>query len=235
MNENNGSYRLYGEETSSTFNQFLSKVFMWMFYGLILTTGAAFFVASSDSFIIALYTNNLLFYGLIIGEFALVIFLSARVLKMSYGMAIGAFSLYSILNGLTLSSVLLVYTAESVFTVFLAAALIFGVMATYGYVTKTDLSAFRTFMMIGIFGLIGVSILNIFIASSGLSLVIGYIGVGLFAGITAYDIQSLKKIYSYSLKSNIPMKNMAISGALRLYLDFVNLFLYLLRILGKRR
>lgn len=225
----------YGMERSVSFNQFLSKVFMWMFLGLLATTATAFYVATSPSLIYLIATNQLLFFGLIIGQLVLVIYLSKRALKMSFSGALGTFILYSVLNGVTLSIIFFAYSLGSIYTVFGVAALIFVIMAMYGYFTKTDLSAFRAFLFIGLIGVVIMSVVNIFLQSGQLSLIIGYIGVGVFAGLTAYDIQKMKQYYLYSLKANMPMSNIAIIGALTLYLDFINLFLFLLRILGRRR
>ncbi|MBC7959018.1 MAG: Bax inhibitor-1/YccA family protein [Vallitaleaceae bacterium] len=217
------------------FNQFLAKVFLWMFVGLGATALSAFTVASTPALFEAIVVNKFVFFGLIIGELVMVGFLVVRIQKMSFTTALGIFLLYSVLNGLTLSVILLVYTAESIAMVFGGTSLIFGIMALYGYFTKTDLSAFRAFFVIGIIGIIVMSLINIFVNSSGLYTLISYAGVGIFAGLTAYDIQKLKGYYYHVAKGNQSEGNLAIIGALNLYLDFINIFLFLLRLLGRSK
>lgn len=229
------TYNQYELDQQGTFSNYLSKVFAWMFVGLGLTAISAFLVVSNEALFTSIVLNRGVFLGLIVGELALVMFLSMRVHKMSFGMALGAFLIYSILNGLTLSVILLYYTLSSVSMVFGGAALIFGIMAIYGLVTKTDLAPFGTFLFMGIIGIVIMSLINIFVSSAGLNLMIGYLGVAIFSGLTAYDIQKLKKIHKHGGRGYASEGNMAIVGALTLYLDFINLFLSLLRIMGNRR
>ncbi|PKM94184.1 MAG: hypothetical protein CVU84_12030 [Firmicutes bacterium HGW-Firmicutes-1] len=229
------TYNQYELDQQGEFNHFLSKVFTWMFVGLSLTGITAFLVATNESLINAIILNRTVFLGLIFGELAVVMFLSFRVHKLSFGMALGTFLLYSIMNGLTLSVVLLRYTTTSVALVFGGSALIFGVMAIYGFATKTDLEPFRALLMMGIFGMIIMSVINMFMRSAAFDPIIGYLGVAVFSGLTAYDIQKLKKYHKHSSKENHGDSNMAIIGALMLYLDFINIFLSLLRITGNRR
>lgn len=230
--QNNEQYIL---DEQVAFNQFLAKVFMWMFIGLAATALTALFVASTPAVYIAILSSKFLFFGLIIGELILVGYFIARVQKMSYTTALSVFLIYSVVNGLTLSVVFIAYTAESITSVFLGTALIFGVMAVYGYFTKTDLSAFRAFFMIGIIGIVIMTIINIFIASSGLMTFISYVGIAVFAGLTAYDIQKLRSYYLHVTRGNQSEGNLAVVGALNLYLDFINIFLFLLRIVGRNR
>ena len=216
------------------FNSFLSKVFMWMFIGLLTTAFTAFIVASTPALYYLIRSNQILFFGLIIGEFALVITLSRNALKYSYQKTVGLFLLYSFVNGLTLSIYLLSYSGTSIASAFVITAAMFGVMALYGYVAKTDLSGFGTFAMFGIVGIIIATIVNIFLASGTLSYIISLAGVVLFAGLTAYDMQKMKSIYAYSEQQGGRMEgNLAVTGALRLYLDFINMFLFVLR-LGRK-
>ncbi len=229
MNNNFTQYELEQQETS---NSFLSRVFMWMFAGLFLTAILSFSVATNEALLYIIYSNRILFYGLIIAEIGIVFFLSARAHKMSFAGALTGFMLYSALNGITLSVVLLAYGLDVVSKVFIGTALIFAVMAIYGKMTKTDLNAFRAFFVMGIVGMIIMSVINIFIPSQGMNLIIGYLGVAVFSGLTAYDIQKLKHFQRGSVKQ--AEGNMAIIGALMLYLDFINLFLSLLRIVGGR-
>lgn len=216
------------------FNSFLSKVFMWMFIGLMTTALTAFVVASTPALYYLIASNQILFFGLIIAEFGLVITLSRNALKYSYQKTVGLFLVYSFVNGLTLSIYLLAYTGQSVASAFVITAAMFLVMALYGYVAKTDLSGFGTFAMIGIVGIIIATVVNIFLASGTLNYIISLAGVVLFAGLTAYDMQKMKSIYAYSVQSGGTMEgNLAVTGALRLYLDFVNMFLFVLR-LGRK-
>lgn len=216
-------------------NAFLSKVFMWMFAGLLLTGITSYFVISTGLWY-TIATNMLLFYGLIIGEFALVIMLSRNAMKYKYSTAVTMFMLYSFINGLTISVIVAAYAGTTVFSAFIITSIMFAVMAVYGYLTKTDLSPFRTFLFLGVIGLIVASIVNIFLASGTLSYIISLVGVVIFAGLTAYDMQKMKSLYAYNVNSGGVMEgNIAVIGALRLYLDFINMFLFVLRLLGRRR
>lgn len=229
----------YNQQPSLTvegFNSFLSKVFFWMFIGLLTTAVTSLFVLSTPSILIPIATNNLLYLGLIFGELALVVVLSRNLMTYKTNTAIALFLLYAVLNGLTLSVILLLYTGAVVTNAFFITAALFGVMALYGYLTKTDLSPFRTFFTLAIVGIILATIANIFIASSGLDYVINLIGVVVFAGLTAYDIQKMKSYYAHGVQQGGAIEgNLAIVGALNLYLDFINMFLFVLRLLGRRR
>ncbi|WZL80090.1 Bax inhibitor-1/YccA family protein [Vallitaleaceae bacterium 9-2] len=217
-------------------NAFLSKVFMWMFFGLMLTALTSLTVASSPLLLSLIFSNRLIFFGLLIGEFALVIVLSKNALKYSYGKTVGLFLFYSFLNGLTLSSILLLYTGQSIATAFMIASVVFGVMALYGYVTKTDLTPFRSFLMVGVIGIIVLTVINIFLGNGTLFYLINLAGVVIFAGLTAYDLQKMKSLYAYSVNNTqVASGNIAVTGALTLYLDFINLFLFILRLSGKQR
>ncbi len=217
-------------------NSFLSKVFMWMFAGLLVTGITAYMVVNSQVILNLIFSNNFTFYGLIIVEIALVIILSRNALKYSYATTIALFMLYSFVNGLTMSAYLLAYTGSTVFTAFFITSAMFAVMAFYGYVTKTDLSPFRTFLFLGVVGIIIASIVNIFLASGALSYIISLVGVVIFAGLTAYDMQKMKSLYAYSVNSGGTLEgNIAVTGALTLYLDFINMFIFVLRLVGRRR
>jgi FtsH-binding integral membrane protein len=214
---------------------FLAKVFNWMAIGLGVTAVVAFMVASSETAVQFFYANRIVFYGLIFAELGLVIYLSARIEKLEAKTATGLFLLYSALNGVTLSLVLMLYTATSVATTFLVTAGMFGSMAIYGYVTKKDLSSLGSFMFMGLIGIIIASLVNIFMQSSMMSWVISGIGVIVFTGLTAYDVQRISQMGVTAMSgSEGAMKKMAILGALTLYLDFINLFLMLRRFLGNR-
>ena len=212
---------------------FLAKVFNWMAIGLALTAIIAFMVVSNETFVNYLYSNRFLIFGAIIIEIGLVVYLSARIQKISAGTAKGLFFLYSALNGLTLSSILLVYTATSVFATFVVTAGMFGAMAVYGLVTKKDLSGLGSFLMMGLFGMVIAIVVNIFLQSSMMSFIISGIGVLVFTGLTAYDVQNIKQMGSTAMGQE-ETKKLAILGALTLYLDFINLFISLLRFMGDR-
>jgi hypothetical protein len=218
-------------------NQFIRSVYNWMAVGLALTGLVAVYVASSESLIRLIFSNQILFFGLIIGELALVFYLSARIQKIQASTATGLFMLYSALNGLTLSFVFLIYTSSSVASVFFICAATFGACSVYGMVTKRDLTSMGGFMTMGLIGIVIASLVNMFIQSSGMSMIISYIGVIVFVGLTAYDTQKLKMMalsQPAGLEAGVVRKG-TILGALTLYLDFINLFLMLLRILGDRK
>ncbi len=218
-------------------NQFIRSVYNWMAAGLALTGVVALYTASNETLIRLIFSNQLLFFGLIIGELALVFFLSARIQKIQASTATGMFLLYSALNGLTLSFVFLIYTSSSVASVFFICAATFGACSVYGMITKRDLTSMGGFMTMGLIGIVIASLVNMFIQSSGMSMIISYVGVIVFVGLTAYDTQKLKMMalsQPAGLDAGVVRKG-TILGALTLYLDFINLFLMLLRILGDRR
>ncbi len=218
-------------------NQFIRSVYNWMAAGLALTGLVAVYVASNETLIRLIFSNQLLFFGLIIGELALVFFLSARIQKIQASTATGMFLLYSALNGLTLSFVFLIYTSSSVASVFFICAATFGACSVYGMITKRDLTSMGGFMTMGLIGIVIASLVNMFIQSSGMSMIISYVGVIVFVGLTAYDTQKLKMMalsQPAGLDAGVIRKG-TILGALTLYLDFINLFLMLLRIFGDRR
>jgi FtsH-binding integral membrane protein len=216
---------------------FLAKVFNWMAVGLGLTGLAAFLTVNSQAALQLVFGNKLVFYGLIFGELGLVFYLSARIERMSAQAATGLFVAYSILNGVTLSAILLLYTMTSVAATFFIAAGMFGAMAVYGFVTKKDLSSWGSFLFMGLIGIIIAMVVNIFLASSMMSWVISGIGVIIFTGLTAYDVQQITRMGEQGIMDGgeAVIRKGAIMGALKLYLDFINLFLMLLRFLGDRR
>jgi FtsH-binding integral membrane protein len=216
---------------------FLAKVFNWMAIGLGLTGITAFMVANSAGAKQLIFGNQLVFYGLIFGELGMVIYLSARIQKISAQAATGLFVGYSILNGATLAAVFLAYTASSIASTFFIAAGMFGVMAAYGTVTKKDLSAMGSFLFMGLIGMIIAAVVNMIIGSPMISWVISVIGVLVFTGLTAYDVQKISRIGANGIMENgeAAIRKGAIMGALALYLDFINLFLSLLHLLGDRR
>jgi FtsH-binding integral membrane protein len=217
-------------------NTFIRSVYNWMAIGLGLTGFVAFYVANSPSMVRLIFGNQLLFFALIIGELALVFTLSARVHRMQAGTATGLFLLYSALNGVTISFIFLVYTKSSITSTFFVCAATFVTCSVYGWITKKDLTSLGQFMFMGLIGIIIASLVNLFVRSSAVSMIISYIGVFVFVGLTAYDTQKLKHMAATQpdgLEAGVVRKG-AIIGALRLYLDFINLFLMLLHILGGR-
>jgi FtsH-binding integral membrane protein len=208
-----------------------------MALALVITGVTAYGVATTPSVIEAIVFNKLLFYGLIAAEFGLVWFLSSRITSLSLTTATLMFIAYSVINGATLSILLLVYTMESIGMVFFITAATFGVMALIGYTTKTDLSKIGNILFMALIGLIIASVVNInmFMHSSGLQLIISYVGVLIFVGLTAYDTQKIKQMLYDQESADEGAQKLALLGALSLYLDFVNLFIYLLRILGNRK
>ncbi len=212
---------------------FLYKVYGWMAVGLGLTALVAFLVAGSPDLLRALVGNRLVFFGLMIAELGLVFFLSARATHLAPGTAAGLFALYSALNGVTLSVILIAYTGESVAGTFVVTAGMFGALAFFGSTTKRSLAGFGQFLMMGLIGLVLASILGIFWHNDALQFLISVVGVIVFTGLTAYDAQLLKQM-ALALPEG-PLGSYAIVGALSLYLDFINLFLMLLRFTGGRR
>ena len=212
---------------------FLWKVYGWMAIGLGLTAVVAFAVAGSPDILRALVGNRLVFFGLVIAELGLVFYLSARADRLAPGTAAGLFTLYSALNGVTLSVVLLAYTGESVTTTFVVTAGMFGALALFGSTTKRSLAGAGQFFMMGLVGLILASIVGMFWHSDALQFLISVVGVIVFTGLTAWDAQRLKEM-ALALPEG-QAGSYAIVGALSLYLDFINLFLFLLRFVGDRR
>jgi hypothetical protein len=217
-------------------NNFIRSVYNWMGIGLGLTGFIAFFVSNTPAMVQLIYSNQLLFFGLIAAELGMVFYLSARVQKIQASTATALFVIYSALNGLTLSFIFLVYTPASIASTFFVCAATFIACSIYGYVTKRDLTSLGSFMFMGLIGIIIASVINIFIQSSAMTAIISYIGVFVFIGLTAYDTQKLKhmaRTQPEGLDAGVVRKG-AIMGALSLYLDFINLFLMLLYIMGNR-
>ncbi len=215
--------------------RFVTKVFWWMFIALLTTAGVSYYVVSNQQLLATIITNHILFIGLIIAELGLVLILSAAINRLSAMVATGMFFLYSALTGLTLSVVFIAYTAESLFTTFLITAGTFGAMAIYGYMTRKDLTSIGNICFMGLIGIIIASVVNFFFRSTLLHTAVTYIGVLIFVGLTAYDAQKIKKMGPQLKEGSEEEQKGAIMGALALYLDFINLFLLLLRIFGRRR
>ncbi len=212
---------------------FLWKVYGWMAIGLGLTAMVAFAVAGSPDLLRVLVGNRLVFFGLVIAELGLVFYLSARADRLAPGTAAGLFALYSALNGVTLSAILLVYTGESVTMTFVVTAGMFGALALFGSTTKRSLAGAGQFFMMGLVGLILASLIGMFWHNDALQFLISIVGVIVFTGLTAWDAQRLKQM-ALALPDG-QVGSYAVVGALSLYLDFINLFLMLLRLTGGRR
>lgn len=214
----------------------LRSVYLWMTLALIITGFVAMYVAKSYTLVNMMIQNSMMFWGVLIAEVALVWYLSARIYKMSFTTATILFIVYSILNGVTLSILQLVYTASSIATTFFVTAGTFGTMAIFGYITKKDLTRIGSLCIMGVIGIIIASLVNLFLQNSMMDMVISYIGVLLFVGLTAYDSQKIKRLLSGDdIEVNEVTQKIALMGAMTLYLDFINLFIYLLRILGDRK
>ena len=221
-------------DVSAAFPVLMRKVYVWMTMALVITGFTAYGVATSPGILQAIYSNQILFWGLVIAEFALVIGVSAAINRLSLAMATLMFVLYSVVNGALLSFIFLAYTASSIATVFFITAGTFAVMAFIGYTTKTDLTSMGKILMMALIGLIIATVVNLFIKSSGFTLILSYVGVLVFVGLTAYDSQKIKQMLLQAPDAGEGAQKLALLGALSLYLDFINLFLYLLRIFGKR-
>jgi FtsH-binding integral membrane protein len=220
-------------DSAADSSAFLRKVYAYMAGGLFATAVTATVVASSETLVRAIFGNPIVFYGLIIGELGMVFAFSALVNRISAGAAAALFFAYSVVNGLTLSFIFLAYTASSIGSTFFVTGGMFGALSAYGYATKRDLSGIGSFAMMGLIGLIIASVVNIFLKSTMIYWLTTFVGVIVFTALTAYDTQKLKRFASES--SPEQQSKVALQGALMLYLDFINLFLYMLRLLGRRR
>lgn len=211
-------------------NKFFNKVYLWMFIGLLLSGVTAYVTATNLEMLKFVYSN---FLFIIILELVIVMAFSALRNKVSPTVAKILFVIYSIVSGLTLSSIFIVYKISSVGMVFLASAIMFGLMAIYGYITKQDLTTFGKMLIFALISIIIMSVINIFIGNGTFGIIISVISVAVFLGLTAWDMQNLKRIYNYYSNNSKMIDKMAIYGALDLYLDFINLFLRLLNLFGK--
>jgi FtsH-binding integral membrane protein len=225
-------------DSASASRVFIAKVYMWMAFGLFITSAvsiAPILVLGERTYIELLVENIFIFYGLLIFEVLIVFGLTAMINKIPAIVGILAFLFYSFLNGVTLSPIFIVYTGASIFSTFAVCAIMFGGTSILGFITKIDLSRFGGYLTMALFGLIGAMVVNLFLQSSGMSWIISFIGVILFVGLTAYDTQKIKNMSGYVESSSEEGQKASIMGALTLYLDFINLFLFLLRLLGRRR
>ncbi len=231
MNEVHQNFTRSADQVIVRQNSLVRQVYAWMGAGLAITAFMALVTLSTPALFNAVVGNRLVFYGLMIGELALVFTLSGAINRLSASTATLIFVAYSALNGVTLSVVALVYTSSSITATFVTTAGMFGAMSVFGYMTKRDLTSWGSFLFMGLIGVIIASIVNIFVGSSAVSWIISGIGVIVFTGLTAYDTWKIKELAAQGTEGRKP----AILGALTLYLDFINLFLMLLRFTGNRR
>jgi uncharacterized protein len=226
-------------EDADASRKFMASVFLWMFVALGISAGCAYIFATPQflRLLIDPATNSVngLFYIAMFSPLAFVLIMSFGMNKLSYGVLSILYILYSAVTGISLSIILLVYTPASIIGVFLTTSLVFGIMAIAGYTTKTDLTKFGSLLIMGVIGLVIASLVNMFMRSEAMGYLISYIGVAIFVGLTAYDVQKLKNIGAGIQYGEASAKKMALMGGLTLYLDFINLFLFLLRIFGRRR
>lgn len=220
---------------STAFPALMRKVFVWMTLALAITGLTAYGVATSPAILSLIFSSNVTFFGLIIAEFALVFAISGAINRLSLSTATLLFILYSVINGATLSTIFFAFSVATIGKVFFITAGTFGAMALVGYTTKTDLTSMGKLLFMALLGIIIASLVNIFVGSSGLDLILSYVGVLVFVGLTAYDTQKIKQMCQAAPDAGESAQKLALIGALSLYLDFINLFLYLLRIFGNNR
>lgn len=235
LNKMENNYYSISGQAATEVGTLMKSVYMWMTIALGVTGVVALYVAQSTELLYSIFSNSMLFWGLIIAEVVLVLVMTARLHKMSFSTSLILFMLYSFINGVTLSVLLIAYTKESVATTFFVTAGTFGLMSFIGYVTKRDLSKLGSIFMMLLIGLLVATVVNIFMANSTLYWIITYAGVLIFVGLTIYDTQKIKRMLEFNQGDSETTQKLALMGALTLYLDFINLFIYLLRILGDRK
>lgn len=218
---------------SLAFPALMRKVYVWMTLALVITGVTAYGVASSPNLMMAIYSNKILMWGLIIAELALVFGVTAAINRLSLATATMLFILYSVINGAMLSAIFVAYSPMVITKVFFITAGTFGAMAAYGYFTKRDLSSIGKILFMALIGLVIATVVNIFLKSNGFDLILSYLGVAIFTGLTAWDSQKIKVMLAQCEDMDEGAQKIALLGALTLYLDFINLFLYLLRIFGR--
>ncbi len=226
-------------DSGSMSRTFVAGVFSWMAIALAITAFVAYYFAATPSLIMSLYNPQggmtILGWVVMLSPLGFVLAMSAGFQKFSSGTLTLLFGAFSVLMGMSLSFIFIAYTSASIFQTFVVTAGMFGVMAVVGYTTKTDLTKFGSIMMMGLIGIIIASIVNMFMHSETFDYIISFLGVLIFTGLTAYDVQTLKRIGAGVEYGHETTKKLTIMGAMRLYLDFINLFLFLLRFLGNRR
>ncbi len=215
--------------------RFMVRVYNWMTAGLAITGFMAFYVSNNETIMSIIFGNPIMPIVLMIAQIGLVFWLASRVMQMSVSQATGVFMLYAGLTGVTFSFIFVVYTSASITSTFLVTAGTFGAMSLYGYTTKKDLTSWGSFLFMGLIGIIIASVVNMFMQSNMMHMIITYAGVLIFVGLTAYDTQKIKEMNILGNEGTDEDTKEAIRGALTLYLDFINLFLMLLRLMGDRR
>lgn len=221
---------------STVVSSVLKRVYLWMTFALVISGLTAMYVVESQPILELIFSSEHSILVLFLAQLGVVWFLSARIYKLSFGVATLLFILYSILTGVVFSSLFFVYTLGSIANVFLITAGTFAAVSCFGYFTKSDLSKWGTYLFMGLIGLIIASLVNWFLKSAMLNWIASYVGVAIFVGLTAYDTQRIKEmIQENSMEGEEVTNKIALMGALSLYLDFINLFLYLLRIFGRRK
>lgn len=221
-------------DVATAFPALMRKVYLWMTLALAITGMTAYGVATSPGILATIYGSSAIMWGIVIAQLALVLTVSAAINRLSLSVATLLFVLYSVMNGVMFSSIFLVYTASSISTVFFITAGTFGAMSLVGYTTKTDLSSIGKYLFMALIGLVIATIVNIFVGSSSLEMILSYLGVLIFVGLTAWDTQKIKQMLVEAPDAGESSQKIALLGALSLYLDFINLFIYLLRIFGRR-
>lgn len=236
-NYDRGEGRYVSSSRSIGFSGVMSRVYLWMTAALLLTAASAYLTISSPTMLQLIYGNSAAIWVLCIAELALVMGVSWGINRLSPTMATALFLLYSVLNGLTLSSIFFAYSTGTIYQAFAASALTFGAMSLFGATTKRDLSGLGGILLMALIGLIIASVINIFWANSTFDVIITYVGVFIFVGLTAYDTQKIKAMSEAAevYGDAAAPRRVAILGALSLYLDFINLFLYILRLMGRSR
>lgn len=219
---------------SSAFPALMRKLYVWMTLALAITGICAYGVATSPSILQLIYSGGATIWVLFLLELGLVFYTTARIDRLSLSTATSLFVLYSALNGVTLSSIFIIYSMASIAKVFFITAGTFAAMTAYGYFTKTDLSRFGSILFMALIGLIIASVVNVFMRSAMFDFILSYVGVAIFVGLTAWDSQKIKEMLARQADLSEGAQKLALMGALSLYLDFINLFLYLLRIFGNR-
>ncbi len=231
MNQFDIHYPRTADQVAIAQNTLVRQVYAWMGGGLLVTALLAMVIISSPAMLNAIFGNRLVFYGLVFGELGLVVAISGAINRLSASAASLLFILYAALNGVTISAIFAAYTAESIVSTFVITAATFGTMSAYGYLTRRDLTGLGSFLFMGLVGIVIASLVNIFTRSSAVSWVVSAVGVIVFTGLAAYDTWKIKAMARAGVEGRKP----AILGALTLYLDFINMFLMLLRLLGNRR
>lgn len=220
---------------ATAFPALMRKVYVWMTLALVVTALSAYYVATTPAALYAIFSSKFMFFGLLIAEIVVVMAMTALINRMSFMVAALMMAAYSVLNGVTMSFIFVVYEMASIATTFFVTAGTFAAMAIVGYTTKKDLTKMGGILLMALIGLIIASVVNWFLQSETMSYVVSGIGVLVFTGLTAYDSQKIKQMLMQCDTVNDGTQKLALLGSLTLYLDFVNLFLYLLRFMGNRK